>query len=218
MNPVREIRAAEPRPLPVVILADVSGSMSEDGKIEALNLSVRNLIEALAEEQDTRGAVHVAVITFGMDSAKLHVPLTPASGLRWNDMAAQGRTPMGAAIRLLRDLVENEAAVPRRAFTPTVVLVSDGRPTDDWKEALAELQASERARKTLRMAMAIGADADLELLRDFVGPGGAPVFQAEDAREIRKFFRWVTMSVAARSRSANPNADPHVSPDDDFEL
>lgn len=34
MNQLKDFTIAEARPLPVVILADVSGSMSVDGKIE----------------------------------------------------------------------------------------------------------------------------------------------------------------------------------------
>ena len=41
------------------------------------------------------------------------------------------------------------------------------------------------------------------------------VFQAHEARKIKKFFRWVTMSVTSRSRSTNPNSIIKFDPDED---
>ena len=126
---------------------------------------------------------------------------------------------MGAAFTLLRELLEDETVVPRRAFQPTLVLVSDGIPTDDWRGPLEALKESPRASRALRMAMAIGADADEGLLCDFIGGATPEIFHAGDARQIRRFFRWVTASVMARSRSINPNDDPNIAlGDDDVDL
>lgn len=60
-----------PRPLPVIVLADVSGSMAVNGKIDALNDAVSEMIATFAEEEDTRAVIHVSVITFGEDGAKV---------------------------------------------------------------------------------------------------------------------------------------------------
>jgi uncharacterized protein YegL len=44
------------------------------------------------------------------------------------------------------------------------------------------------------------------------------VYRAHEARQIKQFFRWVTMSVTQRSRSANPDTLIAVEPTplDDF--
>jgi uncharacterized protein YegL len=64
---------------------------------------------------------------------------------------------------------------------------------------------SERASKAVRFALAIGDDADHEVLKAFLADPSKQVFSAAQARQIKQFFRWVTMSVTARSRSVNPN-------------
>jgi len=202
------------RPLPVIILADVSGSMATNGKIDILNEAVREMLATFAEEEDTRAEIHVAVITFGGDGARLHKPLKPAPELKREGMAAAGRTPMGEAFELAQQLVEDKDIIPGRAYRPTIVLVSDGVPTDDWKSPLESLLGSERASKASRFAMAIGEDADKETLKAFLADDEAQVFEAHEAREIKKFFRWVTMSVTIRSRSANPNSVVVVKPTD----
>ena len=211
MTSTKDFTIASARPLPVVLMADVSGSMGVDGKIDALNSAVTEMRAAFAEEDDGRAEIHLAVVTFG-GTAALHTPLTPASTVRWAPMQAGGRTPMGAALDIVTDLIEDRERVPSRAYRPTIVLVSDGLPNDEWQGPLERLLGSERAAKAQRFALGIGADADHDVLRAFLHDPEGRVFEAHEAREIRKFFQWVTMSVTARSRSAAPNQTVDVAP------
>lgn len=211
---IKEFTVALARPLPVIVLADVSGSMKENGKIDALNDAVAEMIATFAEEDDTRAEIHVSVIVFGDGGASIHKPLRPARETRWEPLSAEGRTPMGEAFNLARAMVEDRETVPSRAYRPTLVLVSDGVPTDDWSTPLAALLKSERASKATRFAMGIGADADHETLAAFLANDEGRVFEAHEARDIKNFFRWVTMSVTIRSRSANPNSVVMVEPTD----
>jgi uncharacterized protein YegL len=66
------------------------------------------------------------------------------------------------------------------------------------------------------MAVGIGPDADLDVLKQFVGTAEGKVHRAQDARQIREFFQFVTMSVTSRSRSAAPNTIPQPSVELDF--
>ena len=213
MPSLKEFTVSSARPLPVILLADVSGSMAVDGKIDALNGAVAEMQAAFAEEGEERAEIHLAVVTFG-GTAALHMPLTPASDVRWTQMQASGRTPLGAALDIATDLVEDRERVPSRAYRPTIVLVSDGLPNDEWEGPLKRLLGSERASKAERFALAIGADADHDMLRRFLDDPRGRVFEAHEGREIRKFFRWVTMSVTSRSRSAAPNRSADLDPPD----
>lgn len=205
----REFSVSSARPLPVVLLADVSGSMSTNGKIEALNSSVSEMLATFADEDDLRAEIHTSVITFG-GSAKVHTPLAPASDIEWTEMKANGRTPMGRAMELAAEMIADREAIPSRAYRPTVVLVSDGQPTDDWKTGLSQLCEQGRPSKADRMALAIGADADEEMLRRFLGDPEEPIYRADDAHRIKEFFDFVTMTVTTRSRSADPNQIPDL--------
>lgn len=214
MSKLKEFTASTARPLPVFLLADVSGSMSTNGKIDALNDAVQEMFESFGGEDDSRAEIHVAVVTFGQGGAKLHQPLTPASKVQWAQMAAAGNTPMGAALDLATGLIEDRAQVPSRAYRPTLILVSDGQPTDEWQSPLKRLLESERASKAARFAMAIGDDADTAMLASFLATPDARVYRAHEARQIKQFFRWVTMSVAQRSRSATPDSVIAIEPTD----
>lgn len=213
MATLKEFTVTAARPLPVILMADVSGSMAADGKIAALNSAVAEMQAAFGEEDDASAEIHLAVVTFG-GGADLHLPLTPASEVRWTPMQANGMTPMGAALDIVTDLIEDRERVPSRAYRPTVVLVSDGLPNDEWRGPLERFHQSERAAKAQRFALGIGADADHDVLRTFLDDPEGRVFEAHEAREVRKFFRWVTMSVTARSRSGQPNSAVDVEPPD----
>jgi uncharacterized protein YegL len=209
MSSLKEFTQSKARPLPVILLADVSGSMAADGKIEALNLAVREMISTFGAEDDPRVEIQVCIVTFGGEAC-LHTPLQPARNVRWADMQAQGGTPMGAAMEMAASLVEDPGQIPSRSYRPTVLLVSDGQPTDSWQVGLDRLTRQGRAKKADRIALAIGGDADEAMLQHFLGDPAKKVFRAEDARKVRSFFRVVTMSVTTRSRSANPNDVPRL--------
>jgi len=203
---LKAFAAPQPRPLPVIVLADVSGSMSENGKIEVLNDALKSMIISFAKESRLRAEIQVGLITFGGEFAKEHLPLVAANRIEGVEaFKATGRTPMGNAFELARQLLEDKEKIPSRAYRPVLVLVSDGAPTDDWEAPLAALKGSERAQKASRFAMAIGADADRVMLGQFVNDRETPVFEADGARDIMKFFKAVTMSVVARSASVSPD-------------
>ena len=214
-----EFTVSEARPLPVILLLDSSGSMEGD-KINILNAAVREMLQSFASEDDISAAIHVGVIQFGR-TVGWHQPLLPVEDVinQWSDLTASGKTPLGQALTLLQDSLEDRNIVSPRAYRPTIVLVSDGKPTDDWGGSMAELLASPRASKAARFAMGIGADADSVILSQFIDTAsGSRVFEAHEAGRIQKFFRFITMSVTTRTRSGNPNEIIPADPDDyDFD-
>lgn len=233
MAELKQFTHAVPRPLPIIVLADVSASMGEvvsgeykrsgqtvvkDGRkwelveggvsrIKILNDAMREMILSFGDAEQMRAEVHVAVITFGVD-VRTHIPLQPARAVKWSDMACDGDTPMGAALSAAADLIENHEAIPSRAYRPSVILVSDGVPTDNYKAGVARFIKPGRPQKADRVALAIGDGANELMLAEFLSDASRKVFHAEDAAKIRSFFRFVTMSVSSRSRSANPNDIP----------
>jgi uncharacterized protein YegL len=207
----------EARPLPVIILADTSGSMSEHGKIGALNRAVREMMDSFTGEDDSKASIHLAVVEFGGQSASIHQDFAPAAETEWQNMTAYGRTPMGGAFSVVRQMIEDPDVVPSKAYRPTIVLVSDGMPTDSWQGPLDKLLDSPRASKAFRFAMGIGPDADQSVLERFIDGTEMKVFTADEATQIRDFFDFVTMSVTKRTQSANPDAVPEsVGGIDDF--
>jgi uncharacterized protein YegL len=181
------------RTLPVVLLLDTSASMREDDKIEVLNGSVTAMIEELTKVDAGHGFITLSIITFGGATANLVTKNVPVADIEYSSLKANGRTPMGDALRIARELIEDREALPSRSFLPTLALVSDGTPTDpSWESELKQLLESERGGKATRFALAIGVDADRELLARF---SNGEVHDASEAGQISKFFRFVTTTV-----------------------
>ena len=213
--------AREPRPLPIIVLADTSGSMRGD-KIDELNLALREMLSALNAADDIRGKFQLCVISFG-GKVTVEQSLSDIDSISLTELTASGNTPMGEAFMVAKELIEDRDAISSRAYTPTIVLISDGLPTDcteemyrrknyfDW-EPLIELHSGERSAKCQRLALGIGEDADTDMLKAFVDNPDLPVIKTKDASGITKFFRWVTMSTVARMSSVNPNEIGVIAP------
>ena len=246
--------APKAKPLPVFLLLDVSGSMNEvvdpesvrwtgqtvenDGqtwelveggtsKIQILNDAVRRMVDSFAAEERMETEFLVSIITFG-DRVAQHLVPGAASSVKWADMTADGCTAMGATFSLAKSLIEDTNVVPSRAYRPTLVLVSDGQPTDAWEEPIDSLINEGRSSKCFFMAMGIGEEPGRQILDRFISQtpvlaevnGNAipnTVFHATDAYRIHEFFRMVTMSVTTRSRSQNPNTIPTSTKSDSSE-
>lgn len=196
------------KPIPVLLLLDTSGSMSGP-KIDTLNSAVRQMLAAFAKEARREIEVRVSIITFGGSVNRLQ-PFTSASSIEFRNLVAGGSTPLGTALRAAKDMIEDRNETPGRAYRPTVVLVSDGMPNDQWEEPLRVFISEGRSSKCDRMAMAIGSDANKDVLQKFIEGTPNPIFEAQQAADIHKFFQLVTMSVTTRMRSSNPQQVPNL--------
>jgi uncharacterized protein YegL len=196
------------KPLPVMLLLDVSGSMS-GVKIDTLNQAVRSMLETFIDETTIETDIVVSIITFG-DELKRLFPFTPAPQVRFENLSAYGGTPLGEALKMAKAIIEDRDETPSRSYRPTIVLVSDGRPGDEWRRPLEAFVSEGRSAKCDRMAMAIGADADRSVLESFIQGTSNPLFEARRASEILGFFKKVTMSVTMRTKAQNPNVIPVV--------
>ena len=206
---------AKAKPLPVVLLLDTSSSMNaggEQSKIAELDSAVRDMIKDFAHEEQLETEIQVSVITFGYDGVKLALPYTNASKVEMEKLEAQGNTPMGTALRMAKDKIEDKETTPSRAYRPLVILCSDGAPNDDWEAPMDNFIKDGRSSKCDRMAMAIGSDANEAVLKRFIEGTENPLFYAKDASSMHKFFKFVTMSVATRSHSQNPNVIMKIEP------
>lgn len=194
------------KPLPVILLLDVSGSMQGE-KIHNLNESVKDMLETFRDTEHGEREIHVAVFTFGAGEVKLHQPLADVATIQWQDLTANGSTPLGITLRAAKAMCEDKSIMPQRKYLPYVILVSDGIPTDDWEQPLQDFIDTKPTSKYHRYSLAIGNDANEQVLGKF---SPYPLFYAEDARRIRDFFKFVTMSITMGLQSQDPNIVPEA--------
>jgi uncharacterized protein YegL len=182
--------------------------MAIDGKIETLNNAIR---EAIPEMQRVAGEnpnaqVLIRVVTFS-DGAQWKVPTpTPIDSFAWNDLEADGLTDMGKAL----SLVAEQLKIPPmsdRALPPVIVLISDGQPTDDFRSGLNKLMGEPWGKRAVRIAIAIGRDADKDCLQKFIQHSELKPLEANNAENLTRFIKWAsTVVVKSASSPASQSA------------
>jgi uncharacterized protein YegL len=197
------------RPLHFVLLADCSGSMKAAGKMAALNTAVREVLPHLAETsvRNPHAQVLVRAVRFATGASWHVAEPTDPEDLVWTDLTADGYTDLGAAL----GLVAAALTVPpmqERALAPALVLVSDGMPTDDYQDDLDALLALPWGARSIRMAVAIGHDADYDALNRFIGDETVEPVTAANPEQLVQALRWATSHVSRAASTVAPPAPP----------
>jgi uncharacterized protein YegL len=201
------------RPVHFFWLLDCSGSMSINGKVSTLNFAVREAIpemQRVAHENAT-AQLMVRVITFS-SGAQWHVRTpTPIDEFQWSDVTTGSITDLGAALRLAAGELETPP-MPERALKPVLVLVSDGQPTDDWRAGLRAVDATPWGKRAVRVAIAIGQDADTAMLKEFLANPELEPLQAHNPTQLAGAIRWAsTVAVRVASTPRGGTSAPALS-------
>lgn len=198
-----EIKVQKKRMLPLILLADVSGSMADN--MGVLNQAIYEMVESLKNINSLKSEVNFSIITFGGD-AKIHTPLKPIKQIDFRkDLKAYSMTPLGEALKEAKNIIENRELVPSDGYRPVVVLLSDGLPTDSYEEELDRFIKEGRSSKSERLSLGIGDSFDREVLESFTNIAKNKIFTVEDAAGIPDFFKFVTMTVKEKSLKSNPD-------------
>jgi len=192
------------RPLHFFWIADCSGSMSGD-KIQQLNTAIRETIPYMQKvaEENPYASLLIRAIKFS-DGAQWHISQpTPVADFKWSDLSAGGMTDMGKAMSLLAEQLKIPPMTDR-ALPPVLVLISDGQPTDEFNEGLNALMALPWGKKSVRIAIAIGKDADCDILQQFIGHSEMQPLKANNPEQLINYIRWVSTAVI-KSVSSPPS-------------
>lgn len=192
------------RPLHFIWIADCSGSMVTDGKIQALNFAIKEAIIPMRDvaDENVNAQVLVRALKFST-GAQWHISQpTPVENFEWTDLAADGTTDMGKALSMVADQLKMPP-MSARALPPVLVLISDGQPTDDFAKGLQDLMNEPWGKKAVRMAVAIGEDANSEVLQKFIGNTELQPLHANNPEALVRQIRWLSTAVLKAASSPN---------------
>jgi len=195
------------KPLHFIWIADCSDSMRVGGKIQALNTAIREAIPHMRKvAQDNPNAqVLVRAVRFS-DGAYWHIAQpVPVEQFEWVDLQAKGVTDMGKALKLVAEQL-TMPPMPERGLPPVLVLISDGLPTDDFAAGLNALLDLPWGKKAVRIAIAIGEDANLEVLQRFINNSELKPLRANNPEALTTHIRWA--STAVLKSVSSPHSEP----------
>lgn len=190
------------RPLHFIWVVDCSGSMLGE-KIRSLNYAIRQTVPDMRSAADDNPNAEFLVRTLKFSTGAQWITATPVKvhDFDWHDLDAGGVTDMGKAFFLLADQLKIPP-MSARALPPVLVLLSDGQPTDDYRSPLSALQDLPWGRKAVKIAIAIGQDADEAVLEEFTG-NRELVLKANNPQALVKMIKWA--STVAKVVSAPPS-------------
>ena len=206
----------------LIFMVDTSGSMM-GSKIGEVNSAIEEVIPELRDmsESNADARIKVAALEFSSGARWLTAagPIEVESFF-WNDMNAGGVTDFGeACLQLNEKLSVNEfMREATGSFAPAIFLLSDGAPTDEYKRGVGALWDNNWFKKAIKVAVAIGGDADKSVLEEFTGSREA-VLEVHSPAMLRKMIKFVSIrasEIASRSANVNSGEDGMESKQDMF--
>lgn len=186
----------EPR-CPCVLLLDTSGSM-QGQPVAQLNAGLKQFQQELASDSLAAKRVEVAIITFG--PVRVVQNFVTADSFTAPQLETEGGTPMGEAIMEALDLIklrkQEYQAHGIAYYRPWIFLITDGAPTDQWKEAAKAVQTAEKSKSLAFFPVGVDS-ADFEILGQ-LSPRTPIKLRGLAFREL---FQWLSNSLSSVSKS-----------------
>ena len=194
------------RPLHFFWIVDCSGSMYGE-KIGSVNHAIQSTIPDMKDAAQNNPNAQLLVRTLKFSTGASWVTSNPVNieDFAWDDLDAGGVTDLGQAF----DMLAAQLTIPPmtdRALPPVIVLLSDGQPTDDYKKSLDKLLHLPWGKKSVRIAISIGQDADDTILQEFTG-NRELVLQANNPQALVKMIKWASTAASLVSAPASKPKD-----------
>jgi uncharacterized protein YegL len=195
------------KPIPVIILVDVSGSMAGPG-IQAANEGLRRFVDELKQDEALRDSALLSLVTFS-DNAKTLVEFESASSVVAPTLNVESSTMLDQGLEEIMALVKRNKDKMKGAKEPLFCLITDGNPsTDRWKDKLNELNEADfigkspaSNRKTgFRLICGAGTEIDDAVLEAFRhDKEKSKLVRIDTVNSLNEFFaylRTVTVQVS----------------------
>ena len=189
------------RTMALFYLFDTSGSMSGT-KIGQVNYAMKDIPKIIADVAESAANANIVVAAATFDSQVTWItpqPQTPEEFMNtWHDLQAGGLTSLGGALKSLNEKMSRKAFLgdnPMGYLAPGIIILTDGEPTDEWQKPLEELKKNNWFKNAIKIAFAVGDDANKQVLSEVCGSPEA-VVSIDDPEKIRQYIKFVTASVS----------------------
>lgn len=192
------------RQMVMFFLVDASGSMYGT-KIGSVNTAISEVISELSDVGGADIDLKIACLIFYTGCQWMHPAPISAENFQWNFVEADGATMLGEACKELASKLSKDAflSAPSASVAPVIFLMSDGEPTDEFEDGLEKLKANNWFKYAIKVAVAIGDDADKEALAKFTGNKEA-VITVHTPEALKKWIRKVSITSAQIGSKSQP--------------
>lgn len=220
MSLLDETAPAPRKIMTLFYLVDSSGSM-EGAKIGSVNSAmeeavVKDLRNLSGSNDDAE--IRVAIMRFSSGCEWITSSAGPVSinDLRWREVKAGGLTDLGAACMELDSKLSRDGFLKSQsgAYAPVILLFSDGGPTDNWEKGLKRLRSNNWFRHAVKIAVAIGEEADKDVLAAFTGTSEA-VIEVCDKETLAALIRKVSLRASEFQSHSKQAGDKETTPEED---
>ena len=182
--------------LVIFFLIDTSGSM-RGTKMGELNTVMEELIPEIRRVGEADTEVKVAVLTFSTDVKWMYAEPIAIEEFEWARLNASGVTSMGEAFKELSARMSRNSFLnsPSLSFAPVIFLMTDGYPSDDYKEGLAALANNSWYKFGLKAALGIGNEANDDMLAEFTGSKDT-VVHAYTGNQLAQMIKIVAVTAS----------------------
>lgn len=195
------------RQMVLFFVVDTSGSM-QGTKIGAVNTAIREVLPELKDAGGSDIDLKVACLTFSSGCQWMYSTPIASDNFQWTNVDADGVTDLGAACRELNDKLSKNGFLkaPSGSVAPVIFLLSDGEPTDDFESGINLLQQNNWFKHGIKVAVAIGDDANKDVLAKFTGNIEA-VITVHTPEALRKWIRKVSITSSQIGSRSQPVSD-----------
>jgi len=193
------------REMVLYFIIDQSGSMAGT-KMGSVNTAIREVIPELKTVGGADVDLKVAVLLFSNGCRWMHSAPVSVENFAWNNIEAAGVTDLGAAcIELNSKLSQKDGFMksPSGSVAPALFLMSDGMPSDNYLDGIEKLKNNNWYKNAIKIAVAIGDDADTEVLAKFTGTPEA-VITVYTPEALKKMIRFVSITSAQIGSKSQP--------------
>lgn len=195
------------RQMVLFFVVDTSGSM-QGTKIGAVNTAIREVLPELKDAGGSDIDLKVACLTFSSGCKWMYSTPIASDSFQWTNVDADGVTDLGTACRELNDKLSKNGFLkaPSGSGDTVIFLLSDGEPTDDFESGINLLQQNNWFKHGIKVAVAIGDDANKDVLAKFTGNIEA-VITVHTPEALRKWIRKVSITSSQIGSRSQPVSD-----------
>ncbi|XOF33157.1 MAG: TerY-C metal binding domain-containing protein [Candidatus Electrothrix sp. YB6] len=197
------------RRLPVFLVLDVSDSMVGE-PLQFLEQGLNQLITTLRRDPHALETVFLSIIAFAGKVQTL-VPLVDLPTFYPPKLPLGSGTALGKALTHLMQEIDTRihptTAERKGDWKPLVYLMTDGKPTDDCRDAVQTWKKKYAGRAQL-VAIGLGNHAATGALSEFADH--VLTYNGEDSADFSRFIDWMTMSVRSQSVRVQQQGEQHL--------